>query len=288
MHIQTINNPTPAGSTDSCNEPVESEPAKNVLQKTTTRNKSKSTRSKAPTPASALFSQVESAKIQADHPSATSTEVFQLLGAKWKTADALTKAQWVAKYVALSDANQAGGARSDATGNTKQRKPRKHKSARSQAPTPASALFSQVESAKIQADHPSATSTEVFQLLGAKWKTADALTKAQWVAKYVALSDANQVEGPAVSLVAGRTAKPSKRRDETEPKRACTSFILFSQVERASVKAEHPTATPAEICKRLGEKWHAADADTKAKFKALYVKNKACADEMRLAYACTK
>ena len=202
MHIQTINNPTPAGSTDSCNEPVGSEPAKNVLQKTTTRNKSKSTHSKAPTPASALFSQVESAKIQADHPSATSTEVFQLLGAKWKTADALTKAQWVAKYVALSDANH--------------------------------------------------------------------------------------VEGPAVSLVAGRTAKPSKRRDETEPKRACTSFILFSQVERASVKAEHPTATPAEICKRLGEKWHAADADTKAKFKALYVKNKARADEMRLAYACTK
>jgi high mobility group protein B1 len=290
MNTQTIDYQTPAGSTDSCNEPVESEAAKNALQNTTKRNKRKATRPKAPTPASALFSQVESAKIQADHPSATSTEVFQLLGAKWKTADANTKAQWVAEYVALSDAKQAGEARSGTTENIK---PRKRKAAtRSKAPTPASALFSQVESAKIQADHPSATSTEVFQLLGAKWKTADANTKAQWVAEYVALSDAKHADGPAVSLATRRrTAKPvtpPKRRDAKEPKRACTPFILFSQVERASVKAEHPTATPAEICKRLGEKWHAAEADTKAKFAALYATNKAHADQMRRAYACTK
>jgi hypothetical protein len=206
MNTQTIDYQTTAGSTDSCNEPVESERAKNLRQKTTTRNKRKATRSKAPTAASALFSQVESAKIQAAHPSATSTEVFQLLGAKWKTADALTKAQWVAEYVALSDANQA--------------------------------------------------------------------------------------DGLAVSLATRRRTakpvKPPKRRDANEPKRACTPFILFSQVERASVKAEHPTATPAEICKRLGAKWHAADADTKAKFAALYATNKVHADQMRQAFACTK
>ena len=206
MNTQTIDYQTPAGSTDSHNEPVESERAKHMHQKTTTRNKRKATHSKAPTPASALFSQVESAKIQAAHPSATSTEVFQLLGAKWKTADALTKAQWVAEYVAMSDVKQA--------------------------------------------------------------------------------------DGPAVSLATRRRTakpvKPPKRRDANEPKRACTPFILFSQVERSSVKAEHPTATPAEICKRLGAKWHVADADTKAKFAALYATNKAHADQMRQAYACTK
>jgi hypothetical protein len=110
------------------------------------------------------------------------------------------------------------------------------------------------------------------------------------------LSDANKADsasrdhadGSTVALVADNTAKPKKRGDVNEPKRACTTFMLFSQVERVSVKAENPTATSAEMFKLLGEKWQAADADTKAKYAALYVKNKARADDARLAYTYAK
>ena len=59
------------------------------------------------------------------------------------------------------------------------------------------------------------------------------------------------------------------------PKRACSSFILFSKAERANVKREHPGASPAMMFKLLGERWRAADADTKAKYAALHAENKA-------------
>ena len=208
-NIQTLIQ-TPASSNDSCNEPVGCEKTKKAPQKATKPNKNKTVYSKDPTPAFALFSQMESANIKIEHPLATSADVFRLLGDKWKTADSHTKAQWVARYVALSDANNADGANRD------------------------------------------------------------------------------HADGSTVALVAGRTAKPKKHRDANEPRRACTTFILFSQVERVSVKAENPTATSAEMFKLLGEKWQAADADTKAKYAALYVKNKARADDARLAYTYAK
>jgi hypothetical protein len=171
-----------------------------------------------------------------------------------------------------------------------------NKTAHSKDPTPAFALFSQMESANIKIEHPSATSADVFLLLGDKWKTADTHTKVQWVARYVTLSDANKADGAnmdhadgsTVALVADHIAKPKKRRDVNEPKRACTTFMLFSQVERVSVKAENPTATRAEMFKLLGEKWQAADTDTKAKYATLYVKNKARADDARLVYTYAK
>ena len=61
--------------------------------------------------------------------------------------------------------------------------------------------------------------------------------------------------------------------------------MLFSQRERARIKAEHPTETHVEIIRRVGEKWRGADAETKAKYAALYADNKVKADAARRAYA---
>ena len=62
--------------------------------------------------------------------------------------------------------------------------------------------------------------------------------------------------------------------------------MLFTQVECACVKADHPDAkTNAAIIKRLGAKWQSTDAETKAEYAALYAKNKAKCEEARRVYA---
>ena len=138
-------------------------------------------------------------------------------------------------------------------------------------------LFSHEERARLEADHPEASRSDVFMRLCEKWQAADSATKVQYVAKYIAKADASK-------LVSSTKSKKTKA-DPNAPKRACTTFILFSQDERASVKAENPSATSAQIFKRLGEKWNAADADTRARYAALYAENKPKAEEARRAYA---
>jgi hypothetical protein len=87
---------------------------------------------------------------------------------------------------------------------------------------------------------------------------------------------------PARPSTFQRTKRP---RDPDAPKRACSAFLLFSSAHRASVKADHPDATGADLLRRLGERWRTADADTKAKYGALFLENKARADAARRAYA---
>ena len=89
----------------------------------------------------------------------------------------------------------------------------------------------------------------------------------------------------AYALAPASNPKERKKADPHAPKRACSAFILFSQDERAVVHAETPSATRAQIFKRLGEKWKAADAETRAKYSGLYADNKPKAEEARRAYA---
>ena len=56
------------------------------------------------------------------------------------------------------------------------------------------------------------------------------------------------------------------------------------QAERENIKRDHPEASSTDILKLLGEKWKTADAETKAKYEALYKENKAKADEEMKAY----
>ncbi len=60
--------------------------------------------------------------------------------------------------------------------------------------------------------------------------------------------------------------KKRKKVDPNAPKRACSAFILFSQAERAVIKRDQPDTPSSVMLKLLGERWKAADADTKAKY----------------------
>ncbi len=92
---------------------------------------------------------------------------------------------------------------------------------------------------------------------------------------------------PARITTQSQTKKAKQPVDPNAPKRACSAFLLFSKAERAHVKSEYPDATQTEMCKHLGDRWKAADEETKAKYAALYMENKVKATEARRVYADT-
>ena len=79
--------------------------------------------------------------------------------------------------------------------------------------------------------------------------------------------------------------KAKTKSDPNAPKRACSAFILFSNDERANVKRNHPEFRGADIYRQLGERWGALDADTKARYAALYAENKVKAEDAKRVYA---
>jgi hypothetical protein len=266
----------PPSANDSPDEPLVLDAARNAR-----RNSSKSKKRLAVEPTRALsafelFCQAECARIEAADPNVSDADIFQQIGKTWWDADPDTKAKYVAKYVALHSTTS---------------RPKKRKTTDPNAPKRACStfmLFSQVERASIKSDHPQATRVEIFKLLGEKWQATEADSKA----KYAALYAENKVKADAARQAYADapipTAPKSKKKDPNAPKRACSTFMLFSKGERDRMKAEHPTATHVEIVRRLGEKWTEADAETKAKYAVLYAENKVKADAARQAYADPK
>jgi hypothetical protein len=160
-------------------------------------------------------------------------------------------------------------------------------------------LFSQAERVAIKRDQPDTPNSAMLKLLGERWKAADADTKA----KYAAMHAENKAEADearrvyaadtkddsdAESADTTHTPKPTKRKkvvDPNAPKRALSAFVLFSQAERAVIKRDQPDTPNSVMLKLLGERWKAADADTKAKYAAMHAENKAEADEARRVHA---
>ncbi len=102
----------------------------------------------------------------------------------------------------------------------------------------------------------------------------------------IVLANSNDSSNEPVVKTTKNQTKSTRRRmvDPNAPKRACSAFVLFSRAERANVKRDYPEANGVELFKRLGEKWQAADAETKAQYAALYAANKAKADDAIRAY----
>ena len=202
-----------------------------------------------------LFSKDERARVKAEHPTASNAEIARHLGDKWKAADADTKAKYNGLYVESK-------ARADEERRVYDECKR----------GVASISDAKLDAEDSESESPSSESSELRSSGG----DADVPT-----------NDAHVASDPSSSTPVVATAKTKRTRppaDASAPKRACTAFLLFSKDERARVKAEHPTASNAEIARHLGDKWKAADADTKAKYNGLYVESKARADEERRVY----
>lgn len=46
-----------------------------------------------------------------------------------------------------------------------------------------------------------------------------------------------------------------KRKDQNQPKRALTAYMLFSQEKRNQIKSAHPDVGFGQVGKLLGEAW---------------------------------
>ncbi len=259
-----------------------------------------------------LFSQAERVAIKRDQPDTPNSAMLKLLGERWKAADADTKA----KYVAMHAENKAEAdeARRVYAADTKDDSDAESVSA--QAPVPkkrkkvvdpnapkralsAFILFSQAERVAIKRDQPDTPNSVMLKLLGERWKAADADTKAKYVAMHAEnKADADEArrvhaadtknDSDAESADTTHTPKPTTRKkvvDSNAPKRALSAFVLFSQAERVVIKRDQPDTPNSAMLKLLGERWKAADADTKAKYAAMHAENKAEADEARRVYA---
>ena len=73
------------------------------------------------------------------------------------------------------------------------------------------------------------------------------------------------------------TTAPKKKKEKKDPhgpKKPVSSFVLFSSDKRPEIKKEHPTITFADLSRKLGELWKAADSDEKEKYAKLALDDK--------------
>jgi high mobility group protein B1 len=78
--------------------------------------------------------------------------------------------------------------------------------------------------------------------------------------------------------------KGKKKKDPNAPKRSLSAFFWFCADERPKVRAQKPDASVGDIAKELGIKWKHASNDTKKKYEALAVKDKARYDRESAQY----
>ena len=78
-------------------------------------------------------------------------------------------------------------------------------------------------------------------------------------------------ETAAAAMAAAKKAAASKmpKKDPNEPKRAMSSWMLFSKKYRHEIKILHPNTSFGDIQKLLGEKWRAVTAEEKAEMDKL-------------------
>ena len=74
--------------------------------------------------------------------------------------------------------------------------------------------------------------------------------------------------------VASKSAKGKKVKDENRPKRPMSSYFLFLQERRETLKKEQPTLQMGPQTKLMTEEWKAMDAKKKKKYEDLAIQAK--------------
>lgn len=85
-----------------------------------------------------------------------------------------------------------------------------------------------------------------------------------------------------------RQKKEKKEKDPNAPKGATTSYMLFSNEIRSSVKAENPGASVTELSKLIGAKWREMTAEEKEPYEEKARKDKQRFIEETKAYKASK
>uniref|UniRef100_A0A6C0LLC2 HMG box domain-containing protein n=1 Tax=viral metagenome TaxID=1070528 RepID=A0A6C0LLC2_9ZZZZ len=132
-------------------------------------------------------------------------------------------------------------------------------------------VFSSAKRAEMKAANPGAKVTDIAKLLGAEWSKLSPEEKAKYsgvpaVPKEPKPEKPKRVKKTAEAAPAEGDATPAKKakkqKDPDAPKKPLTSFMLYSQQERAK--------TPDEKIKSsvLAERWALLTAEEKAAYKS--------------------
>jgi len=133
-------------------------------------------------------------------------------------------------------------------------------------------LFCQAKRAQVQAENPEAKVPQIGSLLSTLWAQLSEDDKLE----YKRQADENR----ETFLQVVETWKQAHPEPE-KPKRAPTSFMLFSKEQRERVLAENPKASTTEISKHLGIMWKALTDEQKGVYQAQYEKLKVECDAVR-------
>jgi len=115
----------------------------------------------------------------------------------------------------------------------------------------------------------------------AKVKKASKASKSKKSDKKASKSDKKGDKKSSKKASKGKKDKKAKKADG--PKRPASAYLLFCKAKRAEVIAANKDITSADIIRKLGEMWKAADAATKKPFETA-----AAADKKRYEAECKK
>jgi len=74
------------------------------------------------------------------------------------------------------------------------------------------------------------------------------------------------IQIPLPPIPVGVVVKPKIKRDPLAPKQPMTSYLLFCQDIRATVKASHPNLAQRDIAVEMGKLWKELGADERVKY----------------------
>jgi len=81
-----------------------------------------------------------------------------------------------------------------------------------------------------------------------------------------------------------RTKVPKALKDPTAPKRPLSPYLMFAAEERAKVVAEMGNLGLGQVGKEMGRRWSVLDTQTKEKYEAAYMTDKARYEEEKKIY----
>jgi len=169
-------------------------------------------------------------------------------------------------------------------------------------------LFTAAIRPQTKKDNPELKVTELSKIFGQKWKSLGEEDKKQWldqaqklkeqykvtVAEYekselyreyqktLANWQAEQAQRKMDSMspdgkgksVRPKVSMPRKPKDPNAPKKALSSYLLFSNAIRAQVKAENPEMKITQMSTVIGAKWKAISEEEKKKWNDMAAKQK--------------
>jgi len=128
-------------------------------------------------------------------------------------------------------------------------------------------------------------SPATFTVPAAVWVTVAASALMPQLADLALFSASTELTTVASPLGDGKLESTKRRKkDPNAPKAPLSSYIFFSNAERAAVKAELPGANLGEIGKQLGERWRALAQEDRTPWTALAALDKLRYDDEMAVY----